>query len=582
MPTESGFTSVSSLRYGRSPRLDAWLLHFMTENNLDHAIDPEKNASPEQMRFMAVLADEESVYGPFTDRRLPQLLSVTMPPELKRDYNEKWCALSLLVRRHVSDRGLRKRILHLCRHKYRQVLASPIIIPSRLMKRFITILLSQSGDVDPYRARKARHNGQAAEALESPELDRMLNVCPDSSLVCKRLEDFRFELDMIELTRLVILSTMQDIWKEAYYQAACERITDATLADKTAQDALSRTFGPAGDGGCKILFIPDTAGGLLFDLAVIRALLRQGHRVILALKEGFYFESPTFWDRFHDPVLHRALEGAHFLDNPRASKNDLLRAQREHPFMVISDGTREELNLYRTSVTFARAWKEADLIMAKGEPQYRRLIDTSQEFTRDILCYHQGADGRFRMDFKPRAQSAVKFSESELLGKARDLIAQMRAAKAEGRTVMFYSAIIGSIPGQTATAIKVVDAFVRDLRRKIDNSFIINPAEHFEEGMDADDLMFMWETVQRSGLIQVWRFQTTQDIERSFELMGAKVPSAWAGKDATFSTGCTKEMRIALDMQKNYPEMQIIGPSPERFFRRSEYGVGKFSDQVLG
>ena len=33
-------------RYGVDPILDAWLLHFMTENNLEHSIDPEKNASP--------------------------------------------------------------------------------------------------------------------------------------------------------------------------------------------------------------------------------------------------------------------------------------------------------------------------------------------------------------------------------------------------------------------------------------------------------------------------------------------------------------------------------------------------------
>jgi hypothetical protein len=63
--------------------------------------------------------------------------------------------------------------------------------------------------------------------------------------------------------------------------------------------------------------------------------------------------------------------------------------------------------------------------------------------------------------------------------------------------------------------------------------------------------------------------------------MGMRVPPIWAGKDSTFSTGCTKEMRIALDMQRKNPEMQIIGPAAERFFRRSEYGVGKFSDAVL-
>jgi hypothetical protein len=582
MTPDYGFTSVANLRYGRSPRLDAWLLHFMTENNLDHAIDPEKNASPEQIRFMVALPDEQSVYGPFSDRRLPLLLSSRMDAGLRREYHAKWLALVGLVRRFVGDRALRKRILLLCSHKYRMVQTTPIIIPSRLMKRFITIFLSLCGEVDPYRGIKARYNAQAHEATGSPELDRLLNVCPGEAPACRRLSDFRFDLDMIELTRLMILSTMADIWTGPYYQDACEKIRDHDLEHHEATRLLARTFARGRTKGLKILYLPDTAGGLMFDLLIIRTLIRQGHRVVLALKEGFHFDAPTFWDRFHDPVLHRQLEGAHFMEDNRASKNALLRAMREHPLLVVSDGTREELNLYRTSVTFARAWKEADLILAKGEPQHRRLLRTAQEFTRDILCFHRDEGGAFSLRVKPRAESVVKFSEGELLDKAEEIIAAMRQARTQGQTVMFYSAIIGSIPGQTSMAIKVVDTFVRDLRSKLEHAYIINPAEHFEEGMDADDLMFMWETVQRSGMIQVWRFQTTQDIERSFELMGSRVPPAWAGKDSTFSTGCTKEMRIALDMQRKYPEMQIIGPSPERFFRRSEYGVGKFSDQVLG
>ena len=37
---------------------------------------------------------------------------------------------------------------------------------------------------------------------------------------------------------------------------------------------------------------------------------------------------------------------------------------------------------------------------------------------------------------------------------------------------------------------------------------------------------------------------------------------------------CTKEMQIALSVQKRQPELQIIGPAPEEFLRRREYGVG--------
>jgi hypothetical protein len=91
----------------------------------------------------------------------------------------------------------------------------------------------------------------------------------------------------------------------------------------------------------------------------------------------------------------------------------------------------------------------------------------------------------------------------------------------------------------------------------------------------------MWEIVQRSGLIDIWRFQTYDDILQAFRLMKTKVPPEWVGKDATFSTGCTKEMKIALDVQKEHPEMQVIGPSQEKFLRREEYGIGKMYDRRL-
>jgi hypothetical protein len=185
------------------------------------------------------------------------------------------------------------------------------------------------------------------------------------------------------------------------------------------------------------------------------------------------------------------------------------------------------------------------------------------------------------MELKPKAAWVRQFPEQEIVTKARGIIAQMREARDNGKTVMFYSAIIGSIPGQTKVALQLVNAFVAHLRDRLENTFMVNPAEHFEEGMDGDDLMYMWERVQRSGFLDVWRFQTVEDIEKSFALLDRKVPSAWSGKDSTFSTGCTKEMRIALDVQKQHSELQIIGPSAEKFFRRRDYGVGQYFDATL-
>ena len=41
------------------------------------------------------------------------------------------------------------------------------------------------------------------------------------------------------------------------------------------------------------------------------------------------------------------------------------------------------------------------------------------------------------------------------------------------------------------------------------------------------------------------------------------------------------DARIALDMQRSHPELQIVGPGPEKFFRRGDYGVGKFFDATI-
>ncbi len=75
--------SVLDLYYGRDPYLDAWLLHFMTENNIEYFANPYENASPEQMRFMVDL-DENQVFVPCSDSMLRILLRSEKDDELKK------------------------------------------------------------------------------------------------------------------------------------------------------------------------------------------------------------------------------------------------------------------------------------------------------------------------------------------------------------------------------------------------------------------------------------------------------------------------------------------------------------------
>lgn len=573
--------SILDIQYGKDPMLDAMLLHFMTENNLEYTIDPMKNASAEQLRFVVSVA-KNSFFAPCSDWMFLQLLKPGLPRELLREYLIRWKAIMRLARAHVTDRYERRKILGLCRHKFRLALSSPIMLPSRLMKRMLTILLSQSRIDDPCRAQKRELNHRAAELLSGPFVDSMVNFCPVDRFDCTRIEDLRRELDMLELYRMLALSTLPELW-DKLPPGEDKKLMKTELAEgQEYVETIGKVMKNA-EARMTILYMPSNSGSVLFDILAAKALVRQGHKVIMALKEGFYFTAPTFWDQEQDPELAEAFAGANarFLPEDRLSKNDLLKALRENSFVVISDGTRERFNPFRLSVSMSRAWKESDLVIAKGYFNYRRLMMTTHDYTRDILCVFRDPDNALRVDFRPKAKGSVKFGERYISAQAEAIINEMRQAKARGQTVMFFSGIIGSIPGQTQKAIQIINALVKDLRHRLDEVYIINPGEHFEEGMDADDLMFMWEKVQRSGYIDVWRFQTTEDIERGFELLSERVPPVWAGKDSTYSTGCTKEMHIALDVQRSHPELQIIGPSPDKFFRRREYGVGKFCDVAI-
>ncbi|WP_243361661.1 ARMT1-like domain-containing protein [Fundidesulfovibrio terrae] len=573
--------SPSELRYGKDPLLDAWLLHFLSENHIEYSIDPTRNASPEQMRFMVAMGPDH-IYVPCSDAMLGYLLEKNMEPALLDAYAKVWRQVLTLIEDHCPGQYEKMMILSLCDHKYRQAVNAPVLIPSRLLKRLTSIFLAQAGQEDPHRERKRAMNRRAKLFMETHAMDAALNTCPGVVTNCATIRDMRFELDMLEISRLLCLSVWDMVWQEDQVALAPEDI-EREIYNCGPFDALRHILDPGRPKSMKILYLPDSAGGLLFDILVIRSLIRMGHRVILALKEGFFFDCPTVWDAEEDPILAQYLTmfGARLLGDSRMGKNALLQALKENPFLVISDGTRERLNLYKTSVTFARAWKECDLVIAKGEFNHRRLIMTRTEFTRDVMCVHRAAGGQLQADFKPKPQGLRSFTEPEIVAKSDAIIARMRAEKAAGKTIMFYSAIVGSVPHETETAIKILHTFVKHLRGRLAGTYIINPAEHFEEGMDADDLMFMWERVQRSGFINVWRFQTTQDIEQAFELMGRSVPPVWIGKDATFSTGCTKEMHIALDVQRSHSEMQLIGPDPEKFFRRREYGIGKFFDAAI-
>ncbi|NOX34337.1 MAG: hypothetical protein GXP56_11485, partial [Deltaproteobacteria bacterium] len=322
-------------------------------------------------------------------------------------------------------------------------------------------------------------------------------------------------------------------------------------------------------------------GEVVVDLMIAKFMAELGHAVIFAVKETPFFKKVCLADTRTDPVLVKELENAHFIHEKTISKNKLVELlKHDKNIYVVSDGTRENLNLLLTSTTFSRIFKEVDCVVSRGLAQKKRLIDSHFRFTQNIINISLD-EKAIMVTYKPRHPEFIKFSHEQLEEKANKIIDQMKTAKSKGMTVMFYSGIIGSIPGKTDVAKKIMTTFIDHLHKQSSDLFIINPSNYYEPGMDADDLMYMWEIVQRSRHIDIWRFQTSSDITESFSLTGKKVPPEWIGKDSTYSTGCTKEMKIAQDVQKENSEMQLIGPSVDKFMRRNEYGVGSMYDRRL-
>lgn len=588
-------TTVSEFVYrpGESAEMDAWLTAFFIENHLDHYTHPEHAASPEQIRFMVYTEPEERYY-PCSDRMFDAIMNRKKSAFIQRKYNEVLERILALVDNQIEDEYEKRFLESLVIVKFKHETRDEIMIPSRFEKRMISVFINRTRIEDPFLADKTERNRRMAAVLASEAFNEALNHVDPAAVASppETLSEIVRLVARIKLRRLFALTGEKRLWEsdvsddrsvEDFYAVmnrplggsdASRLIDFLCLACNGSSERDSRPK--------KLLWLADESGEIVADLYLIRYLAELGHKIVIAFKEGPLWTKTDFIDAQEDPVLIHAMEGALILKEKAMNKNDLVKTLRsDQDIIAISDGTRENTNLLLASTTFARIFKEVDGIISRGQDQWRRFFDTRFRFTQNVFNISPDGAGGVRVSFKPRHEKVIKFSHSDLENKARTIIDQMASAKARGMTVIFYSGIIGSIPGKIDMAKKIMSVFVKHLTEQSAQTFIINPSEHYEPGMDADDLMFFWEIVQRSGLIDIWRFQSYEDIAKSFEIMGRRVPPEWVGKDATYSTGCTKEMHIATDVQRKFPEMQLIGPSRERFMRRSQYGVGKMYDERL-
>ena len=577
--TQNKFTPI---QLGTDPNLDAWFTVFFLENHIDPFAYPTKVSTLEQIEFMVYPENNERFY-PCSDKMFNAIMSRKYPDVLKEEYQRVYDKIIQLVDDVIDSDYDRQFLKSLIKIKYDHEIETGLLIPSRLEKRLYKIFLTRTHIENPYFHEKKKENSRAKNLLTSETFKKALNQIDGSieDIDNLSLSELREKIKEIEFHRLLTLLSAPHLWTDENHKIPTLSQIKTIFNTAFTGNGMAQLTKLIHTPKRKILWLVDESGDVVVDIFIANFLAELGHIVILAVKETPFFKKISLTDTRTDPILVKALGTAHFIHEKTISKNNLVqRLKQDENIYVVSDGTRETLNLLLTSITFSRIFKEVDCVISRGKEQKNRLINTHFQFTRDIINI-SAENQELSITFKPRHPDFINFSHTDLEEKANKIIDQMKSAKSRNMTVMFYSGIIGSIPGKIEVAKEIMGLFIQDLNQLSADLFIINPSKYYEPGMDADDLMYMWEIVQKSGHIDIWRFQTADDITDSFALMNKKVPPEWIGKDSTYSTGCTKEMRIAQEVQKKNPEMQLIGPSLDKFMRRDEYGVGSMYDQRL-
>lgn len=571
-----------SSEISQNPNFDAWFTSFFLKNHIDPFAYPKKVSTREQIEFM-VYPEKDERYYPCSDKMFDTIMSREYPPYLKQMYKTVLNRILAMIDELIETPYDNQFLKTLVKIKYEDETRTGLLIPARLEKRLYKIFLTRTHIENPYSDRKRAANKRISKFLNSETYKKAHNQIDNSLYVTKNtsLSQLRENIKELEFKRLLTLMAQKELWTDQNIKipslATIKKMFQTPISGKGLEPLLCLMRAKKQ----KILWLADEAGEVIVDLAIAKFLAELGHAVIFAVKESPFFTRICLADTRTDPVLETELETAHFIHEKTISKNNLVKLlKHDKNIYVVSDGTREDLNLLLTSITFSRIFKEVDCVISRGKIQKHILIDSHFQFTQNIINIRVKKN-ELLISHKPRHSNFIKFSHEQLEAKAKKIVDEMKDAKKKGMTIMFYSGVIGSIPGKIDVAKKIMTTFIDHLTKQSADLFIINPSRYYEPGMDADDLMYMWEIVQRSSFIDIWRFQTANDIADSFSLMKKKVPPEWIGKDSTYSTGCTKEMRIAISVQKQNTEMQLIGPAVEKFMRRDEYGVGSMYDQRL-
>jgi hypothetical protein len=315
-----------------SPEQDAWFTAFFIENHLDHYAYPELAASPEQVRFM-VFTEGDERYKPCSSRMFDAIMSRKKSRFMTGKYREVLDRIMTLIRIKIEEPRERQFLEALVKIKYESEIIDQILIPSRLEKRLLMIFLHRTQIEDPWFEEKARRNRRVQLALNTNAFQNAMNRV--ESFPCEQvpgsLAGIREFADFLELKRLIALAGAQSLWEtdagekiseQDYLELFKQPIGGNGLEQLLAFLAITGNHAPNnGDNGRKLLWLANEAGEIIVDLAIIRYLVRRGHKIIIVFKDGPLFTKADFADLNADPVLRREIEDVLVLREKSLGKN---------------------------------------------------------------------------------------------------------------------------------------------------------------------------------------------------------------------------------------------------------------------
>ena len=203
-------------------------------------------------------------------------------------------------------------------------------IPPQIGRRIQQIVREVTGEGDPFR--EAKRRGNELGLAQFPGLQRRVEQAADP---------------LLEAVRLAVAGNVIDLATCSGFDL--ERAIQESLVQKFSIFDYD-PFRAAVERARRVLYIADNAGEIVFDRLLVEELLRRGLRVTVAVRGG--------------PVINDAvLEDARLAGfDPRV---EIIDTGSDLPSVVPEE----------SGVTFRERYREADLVISKGQGNFEGLHD---------------------------------------------------------------------------------------------------------------------------------------------------------------------------------------------------------------